>query len=494
MSLQRIVRNTGLSFVFIVFGALLGYFFRRYLALHLAVADYGLFFSIIAFFSVLMLFVDLGLEAATAKVLIELRLKNEFSRMQSLIISILGIQLLISFVLYTIVFFLADFLASWYFHAPSAGLLIRLLGLWFFTTPFIIFIAALLLGFERTTWYTALDFFRMFFIFLSTLVLFFFFSDDILAPVLAYAGINIILFSLYLPYLFSFFPHLFRFSLSLEKEQILSVFSYGFMIALTSFGWLIITQTDILTLTFLSTLENVGLYTVALPLSLLLLFFMRPIIIVFYPYITSLATEKKFDTLGKAITLVYHYIFAFLLPFSLMLIVFPEDIISFLFSQKYIAAAPALYYLSIGMLFYAISLFNSVVFNGLGKAKYMAFSVGAVAILNLLLNILLIPILGITGAALSTMISYVLLSLLSCFLLYRSVSFSFSVFSWFKIFLSGLLSVFIIDLLKKFLLWNNLIEAIFCAALLILFYSLFLVLFKAIDFKQFFVLLKQALS
>lgn len=494
MSLQRLVRNTGLSFVFIVFGALLGYFFRRYLALHLAVADYGLFFSILAFFSVLMLFVDLGLEAATAKMLIELRLKKEYHHMRSLVFSILCVQLLLSFVLYAAVFFLSDFLAESYFHAPSAGLLIRLLGIWFFTTPLIIFIAALLLGFERTTWYTALDFFRMLFVFLSTLLFFFFFEEGILAPVLAYAIINIILFCLYVPYLFSFFPHLFRISFSLEKEQILSVFSYGFLIALTSFGWLIITQTDVLTLTYLSTLENVGLYNVALPLSLLLLLFMRPIIAVYYPYVTSLVAQKKFSALGDAITLVYRYIFAFLLPFSLILIVFPEEVISFLFSEKYIAAAPVLSYLSIGMLFYALSLFNSIVFNGLGKAKYMACCVGGIAILNLLLNIILIPIFGITGAALATMVSYILLSVISCFLLYRLVSFSFSLFSWFKIFLSGILSMLFVLLLKIFLHGNTFFEAILCITLLLLCYSFLLYFLKVIDFKQFFALLKQALS
>lgn len=501
MYLKRIVRGIGFSFFFILLGSLFAYLFRRILAVQLSVADYGLFFSMIAFFSFFMLFIDFGLEQAATKYIVEFRLKNQLGRIQTLAFSVLFFQLFCSFFLFIIIFFFADALATSYFHTASAALFLQLLALWFLTTPFITFIAYLLLGFQRTTWYTALDFFRMSFLLLFVLI-FFSYKIDLFGPILGYALLNLVLFCFYLPYVFSFFPELFRFHqvpfLSFfsffEWKLFKDVFFYGLIVAFTNFGWILITQTDILSLTYLMTPYDVGLYTVALPLSLLILFFMRPVTIVFSPLVTELATEKKLHKLSEAVTLAYQYLFVFLLPFALSLMVFPEYIIPLLFDAKYLSAAPALMLLAPGTLFYAFSLFNNVVFTGLGKAKIMAYAVAAIALLNLLLNFLFIPFLGIQGAALSTFVSYVLLFGISTGYLFRNFHFSFPFSSWVRSLLCSLLSVLLIFFLKKLLPWNNLLEAVVCGVVLFVVYILLIFSFRIIKYSSFIALLRHTFS
>ncbi len=140
---------------------------------------------------------------------------------------------------------------------------------------------------------------------------------------------------------------------------------------------------------------------------MLLLFFMRPINIVFAPLVAQYTAEKKEKELRETIFIAYKYAFVILLPFVLCFMLFPELIISLLFSQEYIPAAHALQILAAGTLFYSFSLFNSIIFNGLGKAKIMAIVVALISLLNVTLNIMLIPVYSITGAAKSTSISYI---------------------------------------------------------------------------------------
>ncbi|MFA6888982.1 MAG: oligosaccharide flippase family protein, partial [Candidatus Woesearchaeota archaeon] len=206
---MTILRRISLSFVFIIFGSFLAYLFRRMLALQLSVSDYGLLYALIGFFSLFMLFIDLGLEPAATKSIVEFRLKNDYDSIRSLAFSVFGFQILCSFFFFIIIFIFSDFLASSYFHNPLAQEYSIIISLWFFTSPFIIFISYLLLGFQRTTWYTAVDFFRMIILFIITYSLLFF-GKGIYAPLLAYAFVNIILFSIYIPYIYSLFPDFFK--------------------------------------------------------------------------------------------------------------------------------------------------------------------------------------------------------------------------------------------------------------------------------------------
>ncbi len=483
---QRIVRGVSLSFVFIILGSLLGYLFRKLLTSTLSVADYGLFFSVVSFYSFFMLFIDLGLEQAATKHIVEFRLQKQYDKIRALSFSILFFQLSLSALLYILVLLFADTIALSYFHTPAAVSVLQLLGIWFVTTPLILFLASLLLGFQRTTWYTALDFFRMGFVVLVSGLLLSL-GNGLMSPILAYALVQLVLFFCYFSYVYRFFPQIVPSSLSIssffDPALLRSAFSYGIFIAFTNFGWILLTQTDTLFLTYFTSLETVGLYNVALPLSLLLLFFMRPVTIVFSPLATELVSEKKHEALSGAITHSYIYLFILLLPCAAAFLLFPDFLISFLFDRAYIAAAPALQLLTFGTFFYAFSLFNGIIFTGLGKVKHMALLVAGVALFNALLNFLFVPLYGMIGAAFSTMASYLLLFFFSTFLLRRFLAFTFPLRTWFLTFLFGILSAAVVFFAKNYLPYG--FVAFVCSAFLfsVLYFS-FLFSFRVLTFQE----------
>jgi O-antigen/teichoic acid export membrane protein len=464
-------------------GSFLAYLFRRMLAVNLSVSEYGLIYAMIGFFSFFMLFIDFGLEQAATKYIVEYRVKNDGDSIRSLAFSVLGFQILCSCFLFVSVFLFSNYIAEFYFHAPAAAEYLIILGIWFCTTPLITFISYLLLGFEKTTWYTAVDFFRMV-ILLSGAFLLLYWNKGIYAPLIMYAFVNIILCCIYIPYIISFFPNILKKTHFFSWTEFSKVFSYGILIALTSFGWMIITQTDMLMLTYFTTTHDVGLYAVALPISLLLLFFMRPINIVFAPLIAKYSAEKKEKELTETISTAYKYAFVLLVPIVLCFTLFPELIISLLFSNEYISAVRALQILAVGTLFYSFSLFNSIIFNSLGKAKVMAVVVALISLLNIILNLLLIPTYTITGAAISTSISYILLFIISTTYISKEISLTFPVQQWMKALLSGAVTIMVIIIIKRNLAWNNIWEAVVCGSMLFVLYVILVVGLRAINLAE----------
>lgn len=85
-------------------------------------------------------------------------------------------------------------------------------------------------------------------------------------------------------------------------------------------------------------------------------------------------------------------------------------LLHYLFGQEYIPAAPVVYVLSVGKVAYATVCFSGVAASMLGSASTASIFTALVAVLNAILNILLIPVWGILGAALATAISSVVVS------------------------------------------------------------------------------------
>ena len=489
MYLQRVVRGISFSFILIILCAFLAYVFRRTLALELSIEDYGLFYSLLSLFGFFMLFVDLGIEQATTKRIVELLQQKKKEQLISVVTTVLSGQLVVS-LLFSLLFFIGkDFIALYYFHNVHVPSFFFILIFWFLTTPLFTFCAYILLGFQRTTWYTALDAARI----LIVLVLCFIgfhYEVSLYVPVIAYAVINLVLFLVSYPYILSFFPEMRLFSLRIWKTinttEGLSILRYSIPVAFTSFGWIIITQTDTLLLTYFASLQDVGLYNIALPISLLLLFFMRPVIIVFAPLVTELAALQRFEKLTQALTLAYTYLFVILLPFAVGMALFPEYIISLLFSEKYLPAVPALQLLSLGTLFYSFSIFNNVIYTGMGHAANIAKTVASLCILNLLLNILFVGFFhwNIIGAALATSLSYFLLFITSTYGLLKHFSFSFPLTIWFRssIFVSA--SSLLLHLFKKIIPWNNIAEALIGGFLFLLIYVFLLFITKTIRLQD----------
>lgn len=159
---------------------------------------------------------------------------------------------------------------------------------------------------------------------------------------------------------------------------------------------------------------EVGTYSVSVSLVKLLLFPLAALGYVFLPIAGEIYAKKKTGELARAYQVLTKWIFAATLPIFFILVFFPEMTITLLFGSRFVNASLSLRILAVGFMLNAFLGTNAILLTVIGLTRTIMNISIIGATLNVLLNYVLIKRLGmgITGAALATMISYTIINLL----------------------------------------------------------------------------------
>ena len=132
----------------------------------------------------------------------------------------------------------------------------------------------------------------------------------------------------------------------------------------------------------------------------------------FFPLISkeyASGNKKVVQELSKQ---VGKWIFIINLPVAILIIIFPGAFLNILFGQEFLGATNALRFLVIGFFFLSLFSISNQLLEMSGRSKTIFINYFIVSTLNVVLNIILIPKYGLTGAAFATMTSTLLLSLI----------------------------------------------------------------------------------
>lgn len=175
---------------------------------------------------------------------------------------------------------------------------------------------------------------------------------------------------------------------------------------LTSFVILVNGQVDTLMLGLFEnqSIGNVGIYSVALRISVITNFMIGAFKSITMPKISELFWGEKMKVLDEIITKSTRYIFFFAAPVSLILLLFPEEILS-LFSSEFSKGSRTLQILAVAQLINASCGLVAVFLNMTGNQLYFTKLVLLTSLANVLLNIILIPSFGMEGAAVATLLT-----------------------------------------------------------------------------------------
>jgi O-antigen/teichoic acid export membrane protein len=162
----------------------------------------------------------------------------------------------------------------------------------------------------------------------------------------------------------------------------------------------------------------VGLYNAAFPTALLILIPHQAFGTLALSSFSELGSKKE-EGLSSAMKTITNWTFALVFPAFLIMALFSEQIIQILFGKEYLAAAPALTILAFGNLVNAAVGRVGSFMKSRGRTKILLYNSIVVLAVNIALNILLIPKLGITGAAIATASSTILGNLIVFLLVWR---------------------------------------------------------------------------
>jgi len=179
-------------------------------------------------------------------------------------------------------------------------------------------------------------------------------------------------------------------------------------------GWI-----DTLLIGYFKSPEAVGLYNAAHPLTQFIFGPLLALNIIYTPIATGLYAQNRTSELRRNYTILTKWLAAVTFPIFLVMVLYPEAVLYLLFGAGYGGAAPVLRILAAGVILSNLFGPNRRTLVVMGYTRFLFWMNLAALSTNIIANIILIPMLGILGAAITSLITAVLVNTVSSIKVYR---------------------------------------------------------------------------
>ena len=365
-----------------------------------APADYGILSLITSIMAMFVIFLNLGMDNSVTRYFFEARDDKERT---TIISTGFWFVVIWSVLLVLVLFFLSGQCSSISLKSPSYAALFRLawpaaaLGtiiiyfkniVRFYFKPWKFGIIALSEG-------VLVLVFALLFVLNFTGGLFGYFSGYVAGSLLAVLiGINFIKKNLRLVFSFS---------------VIKKLLSYGLPFVPAGIAYWIFNLSDRFMLARLSTLQQLGLYSVAAKMTFAITLLGRIFGRAWSPHALKMYKESSAhrETFGR---MLVYLLFGFSYV-ALFMTVFAPELLRIITVPEYYQAVYAICPLALGLVAYGLTQITMLGINLVFKTQYISHCSWLAAIVNIVLNLLLIPKYGMMGASIATMVSYIILTL-----------------------------------------------------------------------------------
>ncbi len=354
----------------------------------------GIYSLTILFPTLLVLFTGFGINSATTYFVGKKKYSTKEIFGNNIILSILisAFSILIGLII-------ISFFSNQLFPEVPNKYLILALGLIPFSV-FFNFIINILLGLQKIKRYNLVKLFEPLFFFLLMIIFFIFFYPKIdfaiLAQILSFALTVLILFLLVKKEVGGIIC-------KNNKHYLKNTFSYGFKTYLGSIFVFLHHKIDIFLVNIFVNPMAAGFYFIAVKLAEMIWHFSQSVTTILFPKVASERSEKQ---LKEFTPLVCRNVLFVSFLTVIFLFIFKKWLITLFYTKTFLDSVQPFQILLIGVLAYSgLRILNSDLM-GRGKPMPNTYISGFSIILNIVLNIALIPRFGITGAAWATAVSY----------------------------------------------------------------------------------------
>ena len=201
-------------------------------------------------------------------------------------------------------------------------------------------------------------------------------------------------------------------SFSLLKEMI----PFGLMMVMISSMGMINSYTDRIMLGYFLPAEmntaQIGIYTIAIAFAAIISTFASAIGSIFSPLITEFWGKGNINEIKKTTITVVRWLFITSIPLLLVMLVFSKQILTIIYGQNYAAGYIVLMLYASGLFIYLFSSPSQWILAAMKRLDVTRKIIASGALINVILNFIFIPKYGINGAALTSAISFTLMTIL----------------------------------------------------------------------------------
>jgi O-antigen/teichoic acid export membrane protein len=414
-SLKRFIRDTGWAFASLAIAAVVQFILRIFLAKYFGPADLGLYTLAFTVYSFGLIASCFGTDIGVTKYVAEAG--GNSNRINLLVTSGISISFVSGSIMGLILYLASPYISIYFFKMPELTALLRIVS---FAYPFI--------GLEKTTLgflngVRRMRFFAFINIFQNILVI-------VMTIIFALTGhdIKYAIIGLVIPVALISLIGLFyiRKSLSWPKmtewlPAIKMLLAFGFYVVLANSLGTIQTYTDSTLLGYFMKDVDVGLYAVAGVLVLAVRLPSQAVQVITGPMIASYWGKNEIGKIEYLINKCMNYSAFYAISVAFVLGFLSHDLIVLFFGKDFVDAASPFQILLVGAVFPAI---GTSIGSALANTAYVKITfriTGIAVLLNIILNIILIPKFGIIGAALATSTTMTVSSLIHLYFIQRLI-------------------------------------------------------------------------
>ena len=411
---KKFAFDVGWVFTSSIFVLLLHFLQKPIMARYLGPDGLGLFSMVTMIAGIIMLIAGLGIDNAIVKYVAEY--KDDKNKLHTLFSSAFITMAIFGVVASIVLFIFSNKFAS-IFDMPSLS---HLLKIYAFVLPFSLMygtILGFLNGLREMKYYsflTTLNSTMIFLFILTFLFLGFGIKGALVGDMLALIVVTVIAGAVMKKFV--------HFVISDYIENAKTLTAFGSRLVGANMIGQIYNYIDIIMIGYFLTSTEVGYYAVAISLSKFFWLVPKAMATVAYPAISEYWAKNDLQAINKLVDKSTKYSACILVFAGMSVIFFAEDIITFLFTAEFLPAVLPLTILIIGTVTSGILRSVGGIFASVGKVNLVLKITAIGAIGDVLLNILLVPVYGIIGAAIATAAAYVLFTVILIYFLRKELT------------------------------------------------------------------------
>lgn len=211
-----------------------------------------------------------------------------------------------------------------------------------------------------------------------------------------------------------------------SSRLLIEFLKFGIPIMPAGYAMWVLNGSDRLLIGHFGTMADLGIYSVAYSLGYILIsFFFGPTWLIYPIKATELFNKGKISEINILFNYSMKASLGLIIPAMFGFGVLSVQLLLLVSTPDFIRGAYIIPLITIAYSFHMIGYFFSVSLGLNYKQKYTTYCMIIAAILNIILNIFLIPILGILGAALATCIAFFVQMIIQAYIGNRSLPLSF---------------------------------------------------------------------
>ncbi len=193
-----------------------------------------------------------------------------------------------------------------------------------------------------------------------------------------------------------------------KKRHIIQLFHFGKYATGTNLLSMLFHKADIIMIAYFLDPASIALYHFATKIMNYAELPLHALSQVIYPRITASFRSGNIAQLKNEYGMSLMRLLMFVVPISIVLMILNKTVVHVMADENYIEAAPLIALLAIGMMFKPLGRVFGLTLDAMGKPGINLYMLVASFVVNVVMNIILIPSFGVTGAAVATSASIIL--------------------------------------------------------------------------------------